>query len=308
MSEQLILRAVDGNAFDSLETAAGYVNPQVWNKKIEDYAMQNNVIAGLGVQNTELLNKPGYILNIATGVALTAAYTSDTASVGITATNFGQVQVTPGEYCGAFQITRKEMDRAFVNLINEKASDAGYALAKVKDDTIAAGLKSGAGSTLYANGGSLPTDILSAATTDGLDTDDIANMITTMRVNNFNPSYLILHPYQEGRLLKNANFVDASKYGGREVVMNGEIGRYLGLKVFSTNACPTAGIGTAGTETGYAALLLGPRAFVHAIKRKPTIDSKYEPLDRAFTVAFVEDWGYAVLNANQIVAMITNGT
>lgn len=295
-SEQLILRAIDTAVFDSGETAAGYLNPQVWERKIEEFAQANTVIANLGVQNDELLNKPGTQLNIAVGAAITAAALTETDSIDIQKPSWTQVTVTPTEYGGAFQITRKEMDRAFANLINEKASDAGYALALIKDQTIYAALVTGAGNTVRVNSAAAQTDV---ASTDVFDTDTIAEGVATMRGANFNPIYLTIHPHQEGALLKNSQFVDASQYGGREVVMNGEVGKYLGLRVFSTSVVTT----TSSTVTVYNALLLGPRAFVVAHKRKPTIDSKYEPLDRAFTVAYVEDWAASVLAANQIVLL-----
>lgn len=300
MSEQLVLRAIDTDVFDSGETAAGYLNPQIWNRKIEDFAKANLVLAPLGVQNEELLSKPGFQLNIATGVAITAAALTETDSIDIQKPDFGQVTVTPTEYGGAFQITRKEMDRAFVNLVNEKSADAGYALAKVKDDTIMAALVANTDiSTVYVNSAVSTT----LASTDVFDTDAIADAITALRTDNWPALYLLIHPHQEGALIKNSNFIDASKYGGREVVMNGEIGKYLGLRVFSTTVVTTA---TVNSITAYKALVLGPRAFVVARKRLPTIDSKYEPLDRAFTVAYVEDWGEDELNATQICVIISS--
>jgi len=300
--EQLVLRAVDSDAFDSGETAAGYLNPQVWSRRIEDYAKANLIVAPLGIQNTELLSKPGLQVNIAIGAALSAAALTETDSIDIEKPVYTQVVVTPTEYGGAFQITRKEMDRAFINLLEEKAADAGYALAKVKDETIITTISGDANDTVRVNS---KTGVSALASTDVFDTDTIANAIKTMRANDWNPKYLIVHPLQEGSLLKNSQFVNASTYGSNSVVMNGEIGQYLGLKVFSTSLISTAA-GDAGA-TVYQALLLGPRAFVIASKRRPTIDSKYEPLDRAFTVAFVEDWGLETLNTKQIVNIQSRG-
>jgi N4-gp56 family major capsid protein len=298
-SEQLVLRAIDSAVFDSGETAAGYLNPQIWSRAIEDFAKANLVVAPLGVQNTELLDKPGYILNIAKGAAITAAALTETDSITIAKPTWTQATVTPTEYGGAFQITRKEMDRAFANLIEEKAADAGYALALVKDQTIYAALVTGKGDTTYVNAKTVATDV---ASTDLFDTDSIANAISTMKGRNFMPKYLLIHPHCEGALMKSSQFVNAATYGGREAVFNGEIGKYLGVKIMSTSVATT----TASTVTIYNSLLLGPRAFVVAQKRRPTIDSKYEPVDRAFTVAYVEDWGYAVLNAYQVGLILSS--
>lgn len=297
-NEQLVLRAFPTNTFTTDETAAGYINPQIWNKKIEDFARVNLVVAPLGVQNEELLSKPGFQLNIAKDAALTAAALTETTTISPQALSYGQATVTPTEYGGAFQISRKEMDRAFNNLLDEKASIAGYALAKIKDETIYAGLVSGATTTRRVNGQAADTDI---ASTDVFETDLIADGVTDMRKLNRNPIYMVIHPQQENGLIKSSQFIDASQYGGSSVVMTGEIGKYLGLRVFSSTTATTFTAASAGT--GYNALLLGARSFVHARKRLPTIDSKYEPLDRAFTVAYVEDWGYAVLNADEIVVL-----
>jgi len=302
MSEKLLLRAFPTNTFDSAEAAAGYLNPQIWNRKIEEFAQANLVIAPLGIQNDELFNKPGTQLNIAVDAAIVAEALTETTSIPVSSLSYTQVTVTPTEYGGAFQITRKEIDRAFNNLLDEKAASAGYALAKIKDSTIYAALVSGTGSTIYPNSVTVDTDL---ASTDIMSTDLIADGINALRLNDREARYLVVHPYQENELLKTSDFIDASKYGGREVVMNGEIGKYLGLRVFSTTQATTAGVGITSSDTGYNALILGPRSFVIARKRAPTIDTKYEPLDRAFTVAYVEDWAASVLNANEIVTMVT---
>ena len=301
MSEKLLLRALSTTTFSTSKDATSWLNPLLWSRKIEDFARANLVVAPLGVQNTELLTRPGEAIRIAKDAAITAAAVADSTSLALQALSYSGITVTPQEYGGAFAITRAELDRAMANLVNEKASNAGYALAKVKDDTIYAALIAGAGSTKYQNAKSAVTSL---ASTDTFDTTLIADGVTEMRTNNRSPLYLIIHPKYEGRLLKNSNFIDASKYGGRESVLNGEIGRYLGLKVFSTTVASSIAAGTASSHIGYSAMILGPRAFVHAQKRRPTIDSKYEPLDRAFSVAFVEDWGATVLNATEIVNLV----
>jgi N4-gp56 family major capsid protein len=302
MSEKLLLRAFPSNTLSTYDASAGYLNPQIWNRKIEEFAQANLVLAPLGVQNDEMLNKPGTQLNIAVDVAITADSLSDTVTITAQALTYTQVTVTPTEYGGAIQITRKELDRAFNNLLDEKASAAGYALAKAKDKRCYEVLVAGTGSTLYPNSVTVDTDL---ASTDIMSTDLIADGINALRLNDRDARYLVIHPYQENELLKTSDFIDASKYGGREVVMNGEIGKYLGLRVFSTTQATSAGVGITSSDTGYNALILGPRAFILARKRLPTIDSKYEPLDRAFTVAYVEDWQAAVLNANEIVTLVT---
>jgi len=48
------------------------------------------------------------------------------------------------------------------------------------------------------------------------------------------PFVLFIGPEQEEVLLTDSQFVNASEYGNNEIVMNGEIGRYLGVKIVVT--------------------------------------------------------------------------
>lgn len=67
------------------------------------------------------------------------------------------------------------------------------------------------------------------------------------------PFVLLIAPEQEEVLLTDSQFVNAAEYGSNEVVLNGEIGKYLGIKVVvvpnvtaaaASAACPDYGSGT----------------------------------------------------------------
>jgi len=57
------------------------------------------------------------------------------------------------------------------------------------------------------------------------------------------PFVLFIAPEQEEALLKESQFINAAEYGSNEVVLNGEIGRYLGVKVVSTTKVPAISSG-----------------------------------------------------------------
>ena len=72
------------------------------------------------------------------------------------------------------------------------------------------------------------------------------------------PFLLFIAPEQENILLTDSQFINAAEYGGNEVVLNGEVGKYLGTKILVTSnvehtATATAfgstpdGIGTTGS-------------------------------------------------------------
>jgi len=51
-----------------------------------------------------------------------------------------------------------------------------------------------------------------------------------------NDRFLVIPPAQEKIMLEISDFVDASKYGTNEAVMNGELGRIFGMKVIKTTS------------------------------------------------------------------------
>lgn len=61
------------------------------------------------------------------------------------------------------------------------------------------------------------------------------------------PFVLAIAPEQEESIITNSQFTNAAEYGGNEVIMNGEISRYLGVKII--NSVKTPAIAAAGTFT-----------------------------------------------------------
>lgn len=298
MSQEAILRTAIDNESSTLQatdTAAGYIIPEVWSRRIEEFEKANLVLAQLGVTNTELLGAPGDVVNIAVDAELTAAALTESVKASITAVSYTQVTVTPSEQGIAVSVTRKTMERAFNNVMEDQSRIMGYALAKRKDALIAAALQ-GAATSLIADN----VLVSALASSNTFDTDLIADGISTLRGKDVPARYLVIHPANENSLLKDNNFVDASKYGGRETVLNGEIGRYLGVQVFTTTIIPV----NATSTTGHDNFLLGPRSFVLAEKMAPKFDSKYEPLDRAWSLIAVEDYGVSLLNDDQVVILV----
>lgn len=302
MSKDIVKNALETNAFQYSAVAAQYLTPEVWARYIEDFAKANLVIAPMGKIRNDLLNNPGDILNITVAAEISAGALTESTAITPVAITYTQIPITPTEQGLAITVTRKELVRAFIDVMKDKAKDMGYALAKQKDTLIFANLVANAGLSVYVNA----VAASAVASSDTLDTDTIANGVGQFRVNDEEPAYLILHPYCEKDLLKQSDFIDASKYGGREVVMNGEIGKYLGLKVFVTSIVSSHTTPTTGVSKNN--LMLGKDAFVVAPKMGVTFDSFYKLLEREFLLAAVEDYGYSYIHANRICTLRAYGS
>jgi len=291
--------AIETNIFKSGATSAAYVNPELWSDAIEQVARESEKMKPLGVIDNRALGTSGKQINIAKNQKYSAAALTEGTKTPVTTVAFDQVTVTFTEYGLAKQVSELELAYGISPMFNDITMNMGTALGENRDSVIITALVAGvaSGQTIYANGESSST-IDSA---DVFNTDLIANGKTALKLVNRNALNLILHPNQEKPLLKDSQFVDASIYGGREGVLNGEIGRYLGIRVFTHNLIPSV---TENSTTVYEALLLGPRSFVFAQKIAPKVAWREDSiLDRAITFSAKETFGVSVLNDESIVVL-----
>ena len=66
------------------------------------------------------------------------------------------------------------------------------------------------------------------------------------------PFVMFIGPAQEEAFLKDSQFVNAAEYGSNKVIMNGEIGEYLGIKIISTNNVEQVASGSEGPDSATA--------------------------------------------------------
>lgn len=297
--EQILARALETNAFQTSAASAAYLNPEVWVRKIEEFKRAKLVVAPLGKVFNELLGQAGDSINVQFDTALTAASLVESTAITPNALTYTQVVFTPLEYGIAVALTRKQRIRSINDIMQEKTMAMGEALARLQDTLCIAQLVASAGNSVIANS----KVIASVLSSDLMDTDDIADGLKELRVDEHDGKYLIVHPKQENSLLKNSNFIDASVYGGREVVLNGEIGKYLGIRVLVTTQITR----NATTSTAYDALLLDENVFGIAPKMGVTFNSDYKVLEREYVLAAVEEYDIKVLRANGICRITSYG-
>jgi hypothetical protein len=89
------------------------------------------------------------------------------------------------------------------------------------------------------NGGATLHGFIKAFPAPGASTlyDTLVDMRTQLDIDNVPTSgrYILLGPREYAIILKDERFIDASKYGAGSVVVNGEVGRILGMPVLVSN-------------------------------------------------------------------------
>lgn len=141
---------------------------------------------------------------------------------------------------------------------------------------------------------------------DTLDTDIIAKSNRILKSNGWYPEsdkpfVLFIPAVSEEALLKDSQFVNAAEYGSNEVVMNGEIGRYLGIKVISTEQCGSASFNT--LDGHYCYLLKAKISYGIVYGEKPTLDFEYKKDLSAWDVYLDMNYECKVLQGSALQVM-----
>ena len=201
-------------------------------------------------------------------------------------TNLDTVDVTPAFKLGAIAISKELVDTSRIDLIDLAkkmvASDIEEGIEKAITEEIDTTVET---NCVYGGDATTPPTL---ATGDKITVDLVADAIQKVKENNFVPGLLFIRPPQENVFYKSSQFTNASEYGSNEVVLNGEIGKYLGVKIIvstltqhyaaaATDKRAALGDWTpAGTSCqliGFAAGMLKPITL--AWKQKPSVSYEY---------------------------------
>lgn len=297
MTNQSLNRALETNSYTTTGTGASLINPDVWVRKIEEFAHAKTVMEPLGRRYTELVGQAGDSLKVSFNDEIAAGDLTEATSIVPESFGYTQVTFAPSEVGLAVALTRKQRIRPINDIMGEKTADMGYALAKKLDLDIFAELDASVTNEVVANG----VAVAAIVAADTIGTEELADAIALIRSADYSARYIVIHPNQEKSLMKLDQFIDASIYGGREVVMNGEIGKYLGLRVLVTTLVPT----NATTATAKNAYVLDQDAFGIAWKMMTTFNSDYKVLEREFILAAVREYDVKMLRIAKAVRIVS---
>ena len=200
------------------------------------------------------------------------ADTTERVSADVTWTqldNLDGVTLTPAIYLSGVAITNHALKTNSLNLLDAAKQELIYAIADTVDQAIATALKSSTTQSTstargaqivyggdarreseLAAGDTLTTDMIAESkrklqsTTNKYWPDSAGSEASSSATKNpwlndpSEPFVLFIAPEQEEVLLTDSQFVNAAEYGNNEVVMNGEIGKYLGIKILVANNTP----------------------------------------------------------------------
>lgn len=294
--EFMVGKALETNTVTTGASFASVVNPEIWTGKIIQYAKEKNFLMQVAVEHNEYVGQGGSTFNITLNQALTAADLVETTGHVLSALNYTEITYTPAQVGVSVGITDKERVRAFFDILDERVKEFGYAFAVKKDAKGFAKLDAATLTQVTADG----VAVASLTSSNQLETDEIAEADSRMRAAKREGKYFFVHPSCAFNLKKSADFVDASVYGGRETIMSGEVGKWLGIKIIETTGVPA----NSTNADAYNNYLLGDSAIGILWKQKTQVKFDYDVLKMVFYAAAHEDYDIQVEKTDAAVRVI----
>jgi len=208
---------------------------------------------------------------------------------------------------GGVSISDESGQNSMVDLVRQARYVITQAMARDLDVDIATELQdSSVTNVVYGGDATSPSSL---DTGDVINTDKIADAMAKIEASNFVPSMMFVHPNQIKAFRKDSDFTNASQYGGREVILKGEVGNYLGIKIINTTNTPAFASGATdtneSTETwgaaGHCCMMVGTNQMNQLVsgvvgwKQKPYVDEDYNKLRSATHVFYKQAYRAKIL-------------
>lgn len=127
-------------------------------------------------------------------------------------------------YKGGIALSKEAMMTTSVDLVAEAENAIAEEMAQDVDEALRSEAVSSA------------SNDVDQSTSGVLTPDSISKAMQNIEDNNYEPYFLVISPAQQHDLRTDSQFTNAAEYGDREVIANGEIGSYLGVRVVTSTA------------------------------------------------------------------------
>ena len=247
-----------------------------------------------------------------------------------TMNNLKGVTFTPSNHAYGIAISNHALRTNAVNLIQAARAELSNYLGDVVDQEVATAL-SNATETSTSTKGAQVIFGGDATTTTSLETGDVLTTGMVAKAKRYltsttaltptgatcsekkspwfpepnAPFVLFIRPEQEEQFLTDSQFINASEYGSNEVIMNGEIGSYLGIKVIVSNNLSTAtNWGSGEDKNGTTCILMKAKAAVGlAWGQRPRLKVFDYPSELEQRLILEAAWKASVIHKDAIVKL-----
>ena len=297
------------NETDTSTTGISAVQGKEWLRVILETAQKKMYFQQFAyVANVAKGNKDIAIPIASTNKSFTSSSTEATARTMTELDNLNTVVFTPATDKLGACISKEVVQTSQVDVVKFAREQMAYDAALKIDTAFATAIEavSSPAATLYG-GDATATNNLEDG--DVISTDLVAKAQRYLKANGWvsepdRPFVLFVPAVAEEAFLKDSQFVNASEYGNDMVVMNGEIGKYLGVRVVVSEQCPAHTTWGSGALAGHVCFLCKARvAFGIAYREQPSLDFEYKKDEAAYYVYLDMAYQCKTLQENAIVVI-----
>jgi len=288
--KQSIQEMAVSNATVASTTGVSTVQAKQWETEVVAAAKKKMYFE----QFATVYDVPKGFKDLAVPIATTnKSFSDNTTETERTYTQLDNVTVvtfTPGDHKYGVTISETVVRTSQVSYIDWAKDQLAYDMALDIDTAMGTAIAAAASpaATLFGGDGTATNDLEAG---DILSTDLIAKGTRYLRANGWfpdpaEPFVLFISATGWEALVKDSQFSNAAEFGGREVVYNGEIAQYLGVRVILTEQIPSASNwGAGGTLAGHTCLLVkAKKAYGLAWGLRPRLDMEYKKDEAAHKV------------------------
>lgn len=300
----------DASSSNATEFQQTFLSPDVIR-----FAEENKFFMQAVKEYEALIGTPDKTLRLplSTGHETITPRPDDTAGTERTYTEMSKldtVDITPTWKLGGVAIDKALVQTSRVDLIEEAKFILAEDIIEVMETDITAEIDTTVTTNVVYGGDAVKPDDLT--TGDKITVDLVADAIDKLGTK-WKAALLFIGSAQRSVFHKSSQFTNAAEYGSNEVVLNGEIGKYLGVKIIETDLIQSyianaqdkgisgddgkwghdTGSGVAGTSCQLVGFTHGGRKPIgFAWKEKPNVD--YEYSKRKATHYLLSDVAYKV--------------
>lgn len=276
-NEDFEAKAVDSSAISAWD-------PQVLSDMVDTAARRNVVMNEVLAEVHDRTNDAGSSFEVRERGTLDVQTQAEGSEISTEDLSYSTVEITVDKYGESVVVTTEAEEDGLDARQEDVAEELGVAFAESQDQT--------AYDTLVGNG-SLETTQLNSA--GQLTRDEIVDIRSDVRSNDYDPDYIIVHPSMEGEMLKIDNFVHADEYGDSRPVQQGEMGTVYGMTVLASTTADAQG-STGGSGTPQLVVIDSDAALHRVVKRNVTVKIDEEERNDQYVVVGTARWGHGVVN------------
>ena len=277
--------------------------PEIWSQRVRDFRDDNLIVTQLMEVDTSLQG-PGDLLHIMKYVKddLTPEAHTETATVATKEITSDEVQLIPETKAVRVIVSDQSARRSIPNMVSRAAERLGVAHAELIEDTLIGELEE---EMTIANYEDQIIDDSGTAITAALLKGYFSQATTKFAKANYGDmeKFAVMRPEEYELVLDDSQFVDASEFGGREAVLNGEVARYKGFRILQSNRLRQSGEFGNDSDDHDMWFLVRDSCTV-AYKQQPTIETERIIERLATQVVSSIDFGVVLVYPDRVVRAV----